>query len=48
MLLYTYYTNLTPTDKALFVKCQVYHNQLFKDVLEILKDKLEHIYATLI
>ncbi len=45
MLLYTYYTNLTPIDKALFEKCHVYHNQLFNDILEILKEKLEDIYG---
>ncbi len=45
MLVYTYYTNLTPTDKALFEKCHAYHNQLFNDVLKILKEKLEHIYG---
>ncbi len=44
MLLYAYYTNLTLPDKALFENCHAYHNQLFNDVLEILKDKLEHIY----
>ncbi len=45
MLLYAYYTNLTPPDKALLEKSHAYHNQLFNDVLEILKDKLEHIYG---
>ncbi len=35
MLLYAYYTNLTPTDKASFEKCQAYHNQLFNDIIEI-------------
>ncbi len=44
MLIYAYYNNLTPSDKALFVKCHQYHNNLFNDVLKILKDKLEHIY----
>ncbi len=44
MLVYAYYTNLTPPDKALFEKCHPYHNQLFNDILEILKDRLEHIY----
>ncbi len=45
MLLYAYYTNVTPTDKALIKKCHAYHNQLFNDILEILKEKLEHIYG---
>ncbi len=45
MLLYAYYTNLTPTDKAFFKKCDAYHNQLFKDVLKILKEMLEYIYG---
>ncbi len=45
MLIYAYYNNLTPSDKALFVKCHRYHNNLFNDVLKILKDKLEHIYG---
>ncbi len=45
MLIYTYYNNLTPTDKALFVKCHRYHNDLFNDVLKIMKDKLKHIYG---
>ncbi len=45
MLLYAYYTNLTLPDKALFTKCHRYHNQLFNDIPEILKDKLEHIYG---
>ncbi len=44
MLIYAYYNNLTPTNKALFVKCHQYHNDLFNDILQILKDKLEHIY----
>ncbi len=47
MLLNTYYINLTPTNKALFEKCHAYHNKLFNDVLEILKDKLELSMATL-
>ncbi len=45
MLLYAYYTNLIPIDKALFEKCHSYHNELFNDVLEILTEKLEHIYG---
>ncbi len=45
MLIYAYYNNLTPSDKALFVKCHRYQNALFNDVLKILKDKLEHIYG---
>ncbi len=43
-LIYAYYNNLTPSDKSLFVKYHRYHNNLFNDVLKILKDKLEHIY----
>ncbi len=45
MLIYAYYNNLTLSDKALFVKCHQYHNDLFNDVLNILKDKLKHIYG---
>ncbi len=45
MLIYAYYTNLTSSDKALLEKCHTYHNNLFNDVLVILKDKLEHIYG---
>ncbi len=45
MLIYAYYNNLTPSNKALFVKCHRYHNNLFNEVLNILKDKLEHIYG---
>ncbi len=45
MLIYAYYNNLTPTDKALFVKCHRYHNNLFNDVLKILRDKVVHIYG---
>ncbi len=39
------YNTVTPSDKALFVKCHQYHNDLFNDVLKILIDKLEHIYG---
>ncbi len=45
MLIYAYYNNLTPSDKASFEKCQAYLNDLFNDVLRILKEKLEHIYG---
>ncbi len=45
MLLYAYYTNLTANDKAIFEKCHPYHNELFNDVLEILTEKLGHIYG---
>ncbi len=45
MLIYAYYNNLTPSDKALFEKCHTYHNDLFNDVLKILKEKLKHIYG---
>ncbi len=45
MLLYAYYTSLTPVDTALFEKCHSYHNELFNDILEILTEKLEHIYG---
>ncbi len=45
MLIYAYYTNLTPNDKALFKKWHSYHNELFKDVLEILTEKLGPIYG---
>ncbi len=38
MLIYSYYNNLT-ADKALFEKCDTYHNDLFNDVLKILKEK---------
>ncbi len=31
MLIYAYYKNLTPSDKALFEKCHTYHNDLFND-----------------
>ncbi len=41
MLIYTYYNNLTRSDKALFEKCHPYHNDLFT----ILNEKLEHIYG---
>ncbi len=44
MLIYAYYNNLTPSDKNLFVKCHRYHNNLFNDILTILKVKLKHIY----
>ncbi len=43
MLIYAYYTNLTPSDKALFEKYHTYYNDLFNDILEILKEKVEHI-----
>ncbi len=45
MLIYAYYNNLTPSDKALFIKCHKYYNNLFNDVLKILKEKLAHIYG---
>ncbi len=45
MLIYAYYNNLIPSDKALFVKCHKYHSNLFNDVLKILTDKFEHIYG---
>ncbi len=45
MLIYAYYNNLTPFDKALFVKCYRYHNDLFNDILKILKEMLKHIYG---
>ncbi len=47
MLIYAYYTNLTPPDKGLFEKCHTYHNDLFNDILEILKEKLELIWGWL-
>ncbi len=45
MLVYAYYTNLTPIDKALYKKCNSYHNELFNDVLKILTENLGHIYG---
>ncbi len=45
MQIYPYYNNLTPSDKALLIKCHRYHNDLLNDILKILKDKLEHIYG---
>ncbi len=45
MLLYAYYTKLTPKDKALFEKCHSYDNELFNNVLEILTKKLGPIYG---
>ncbi len=43
MLIYAYYNNLTPSDKTLFIKSHTYHNNLFNDVLKILKEKLERL-----
>ncbi len=44
MLEYTYYDNLSPADKTLFQKCHTFHNELYHDVFQILKQKLLKIY----
>ncbi len=45
MLIYAYYTNLTPNDKALYAKCHSFHNDLYNDIFEILKKKLGPTYG---
>ncbi len=45
MLTYAYYTILTPKDKSLYKKCYIFHNDLYNDVFEILKNKLGNIYG---
>ncbi len=40
MLRYSFYTNLTPYDKALYAKCHSFHNNMYNDALKILMDKL--------
>ncbi len=45
MLTYAYCTTLTPKDKLLYEKCHTFHNNLYNDVFEILKNILGNIYG---
>ncbi len=45
ILEYAYYNNLSLADKCLFHKCHTFHNELFHDVFQILKDKFVNIYS---
>ncbi len=46
MLEYAYYHNLSSTDKLLFQKCNIQHNELYHDVFQILKKKLvNNVYS---
>ncbi len=45
MLEYAYYNNLSFADKSLFHKCHTFHNELYHDVFQILKETFVNIYS---
>ncbi len=45
MLEYAYYHNLSSTGKLLFQKCHIQHNELYHDMLKILKKMLVNVYS---